>query len=135
MPHTPITIHTFQPGDARYLVQILHAAARSTAPRYYSAQQVEAWSPIPMPVDQFLTRLTDGRVMLVATEMDDTPLGFIDLEHNGHIDCFYCHPDWIGQGLGTRLYQETIKQALRAWAKMILLSHPRNLRPFSETRP
>ena len=26
-------------------------------------------------------------------------VGFAEFEANGHIDCFYCHPDFQGKGL------------------------------------
>ncbi len=64
-----------------------------------------------MTATQFLARIADAREVLVATAPNDAPLGFIELERNGHIDCFYCHPDWIGQGIGARLYQAAFEQA------------------------
>lgn len=57
-----------------------------------------------MTAAQFLARIADGRFVFVAAGPDDTPLGFVELERDGHIDCFYCHPDRIGQGIGARLY-------------------------------
>ncbi|NJK72265.1 MAG: GNAT family N-acetyltransferase [Synechococcaceae cyanobacterium SM2_3_60] len=31
-------------------------------------------------------------------------VGFAELEPNGHIDCFYVHKDYQGQGIGSLLY-------------------------------
>lgn len=112
MARLPILIRAFQADDAQHLPCIMHAAARSTAPRHYSAQQAEAWSPSPASAAQFLARIADDRLVFVATSPDNGPLGFIELERNGHIDCFYCHPDWIGKGIGARLYQKVVEQAL-----------------------
>ncbi|CAM5220268.1 hypothetical protein CDEF62S_00609 [Castellaniella defragrans] len=64
-----------------------------------------------MTAAQFLARIADERDVFVATVPNDAPRGFIELKRNGHIDCFYCHPDWIGQGIGARLYQAAVERA------------------------
>jgi len=99
-----LQIRLFRPVDAQVLAQIFHEAARSTAPRFYRPQQVAAWSPAPVPDEQFLTRVSDGRHIFVAVDQRDAPWGFIELEHDGHIDCFYCHPSMTGIGVGSLLY-------------------------------
>ncbi|MHB1949598.1 MAG: GNAT family N-acetyltransferase [Gammaproteobacteria bacterium] len=38
--------------------------------------------------------------------MDDKIVGFAELEDNGHIDCFYCHHEYQGCGVGSALMRE-----------------------------
>lgn len=65
-----------------------------------------------MPAGMYDARVDDGRTVIVASDADDTPIGFIELEQGGHIDCFYCHPDAVGTGVGRALYAEAEELAL-----------------------
>jgi GNAT superfamily N-acetyltransferase len=38
-------------------------------------------------------------------------VGFAEFESNGHIDCFFCHHDWIGKGVGSALMKEILQRA------------------------
>lgn len=78
----------------------------------YDQAQVEAWSPKPVSAAKFLARVSDGRSVFVAVSKDDKPIAFIELEESGHIDCFYCHPDAVGTGVGTALYEKLESAAL-----------------------
>ena len=46
----------------------------------------------------------DGRLVLVAVDGNDTPIAFIDLENDGHIDMMFCVPDWAGRGIVSGLH-------------------------------
>jgi putative acetyltransferase len=87
-PTPTVTIRPFTPGDAAALALIFHRSVREVGLRGYSQAQVEGWSPAPVAADAFLARVSDGRAVFVAVNGDDTPLGFIELEANGHIDRF-----------------------------------------------
>lgn len=75
----------------------MHAAIHAGGASGYTPAQLSAWSARPLPADVFLARLADGRTVWVA-EDGGAPVGFIELKHDGHIDCFYCHPARIGTG-------------------------------------
>ncbi len=38
-------------------------------------------------------------------------VGFAEFEPNGHIDCFYCHHEWIGYGIGHALNERYISKS------------------------
>ena len=99
-----VRIRDFKVSDASKLAQIYHDAVRLVGSRDYSQEQIEAWSPRPVSAEQFIQRVSDGRCVFVAVDQDDTPLGFIELEDDGHIDCFYCGPQVAGTGVGAELY-------------------------------
>jgi putative acetyltransferase len=67
---------------------------------------------MPVPAKKFLARVSDGRSIFVAVSENDKPIAFIELEENGHIDCFYCHPDAVGTGVVTALYERVESAAL-----------------------
>lgn len=98
-------IRLFRPADAAALAHIFHTSIHELASRDYTPEQVAAWSPSAPSSADFLTRVSDGRTVFVATSSNDTPIAFIELENNGHIDCFYCAPEAAGQGVGAALYQ------------------------------
>ncbi|MFS4580298.1 GNAT family N-acetyltransferase [Phaeobacter sp. C3_T13_0] len=101
-----MNIRHFRSEDAAALAQIFHAAVHGVGARDYSAAQLAAWSPEPAPSDHWHRRATDGREVFVAVDANDQAWGFIELEQDGHIDCFYCHPDVAGIGVGLALYQQ-----------------------------
>ncbi|WP_237402310.1 GNAT family N-acetyltransferase [Rhodovulum sulfidophilum] len=107
-----MNIRDFRPGDSAMLASIFHEAVHAVGSRDYSPEQVAAWSPAPVPAEQFLARISDGRSVFVAVTGSDAPIAFIELEEDGHIDCFYCSPEFVGHGVGKALYQRLETAAL-----------------------
>ena len=64
--------------------------------------------------EQYHARVTDGRAVTVAVSNNDIPAAFIEFETDGHIDCFYCHPDVAGLGVGRALFRHAQSQAIAA---------------------
>ncbi|GAB5433526.1 MAG: GNAT family N-acetyltransferase [Epibacterium sp.] len=97
-------IRPFEPRDAVDWARIFHTAVHEVGGRDYTPEQCAAWSPEPAPVDRVLERAQDGRRIWVAADTQDVAQGFIELEPDGHIDCFYLAPDVAGTGIGAALY-------------------------------
>lgn len=97
-------IRPFEADDAERLAALFHASIHQIGIRDYSAEQVSAWSPaVPDPRD-YIRRSLDGRIFLVAVDDDGKPVGYGDLEADGHIDHLYCLPDVVGTGIGSAIY-------------------------------
>jgi len=64
--------------------------------------------------EQYHARVTDGRAVTVAVSNNDIPAAFIEFEADGHIDCFYCHTDIAGSGVGRALFRHAQSQAIAA---------------------
>lgn len=107
-------IRPFRPADAPALAALFHAAVRKTGRRDYSDAQVRAWSAAPPDPARYVTQAADGRALLVAVDADDVPLGYGDVERDGHIDHLYCRPDVTGTGVGGAIYAALEVQA-RLW--------------------
>jgi putative acetyltransferase len=106
-----IEIRAARPQDAAELAALFHASVRQIAALHYSEDQVRAWSPdVPDPA-RFVTRITDGRTLLVASVRDGAILAYGDVEANGHIDHFYARPDAAGKGIARVLYDQLEKEA------------------------
>jgi putative acetyltransferase len=106
-------IRPFRDEDVTVLAQILHDAVHRIGARDYSPEQCAAWSPVPPAPAAFLARVRGSHRVFVAVDAGDRPLGFIELESDGHIDCFYCRPDVAGSGVGAALYRH-LEEAARA---------------------
>jgi putative acetyltransferase len=99
-------IRHYNSNDAGFLAEIFHEAVQGIGSLDYSEKQIAAWSPKAVTSEQFDNRVSDGRTVLVAVDSDENPVGFIELEANGHIDFFYCKPKNSGVGVGLALYKE-----------------------------
>ncbi len=107
------------PSDAPALARVFHQSVRQIGSKEYTAEQITAWSPAPVAPESFLKRVSDGRDVFVALDDEGQPCGFIELEANGHIDCFYCRPDVVGTGVGTALYNELEIKARKLGLKFL----------------
>ena len=105
-------IRPFRDEDATALGRIFHRAVQATPDIEYSADQRQAWSAGPIPAERYLDRIQAGdHQVYVAVDAGDQPTGFIELQPDGHIDCFYRDPDYAGSGVGAALYDHLEDQA------------------------
>ncbi len=98
-----IEIRLFEERDAEQIATLFHDTVRKVNIRDYSIAQVQAWAPDDIYFRDWV-KVCSSRFTYVA---DDAGVvaGFGELEQSGHIDCFYCHSDYQGCGIGRRLYQ------------------------------
>ncbi len=96
-------IRPFENRDAVDWGRIFHTAIHEIACHDYTPRQLNAWSPEPPPVDKVLEHVRNHHVW-VAVDEQDTAQALIELEPDGHIDCFFCAPSVAGKGVGTALY-------------------------------
>ena len=96
-------IRLFCPQDAEQIAQLFHETVREINIRNYSTNQVKAWAPDNLYFRNWL-EVCANRFTYVADE-NGVILGFGELEPDGHIDCFYCHKNYQGRGIGRQIYQ------------------------------
>lgn len=97
-------IRPYVPSDAPAIVDLFKRTVEAIGPRDYSAAQVRAWSDRTPDLVQVRARCSDGRVVLVAVDDQDTVMAYGDLEGDGHLDHLYCAPEYVGQGVASTLY-------------------------------
>jgi putative acetyltransferase len=125
-------IRPFRDGDAPALAAIFFESVRVIGGGHYSADQVAAWAPGPPDAEVFARLAGDGRTLLVATGEDGRPIAYGDLEADGHIDHFYCSPEWAGRGVARRLYEELERAARGAGIERLLVEASEPARRFFE---
>lgn len=95
-------IRPFVSTDADQLADLYHASIHEVGIKDYSVEQVWAWSPSKPDPEKYLSR-AGNRTLLVALNDGGEPVGYGDLEPNGHIDHLYCRPDAVGMGVGSAI--------------------------------
>lgn len=125
-----LIVRPYKPADAADLTAILHEAIHSIGARDYTPEQVRAWSPEPMPSEDYVARVADGRTVLVAVRADTRPVAFIELEADGHIDCFYCHSDVAGSGVGRALFRNAQSRAIETCTPRLFVEASEAARRF-----
>jgi putative acetyltransferase len=105
-------VRQFKPGDEPHLAEIFHSAIHQVASRHYSEAQVNAWAPRVPAEERFAARAADGRTIIIATDDNDRPMAYGDLEPDGHIDHLFCRPEVAGTGLAAAVYGELETEAV-----------------------
>src|SRR5688572_16874954 len=93
-----IQLRSFQPADAPALLALFRDTIRRINNRDYSPQQIRAWASDDIDEGVWAGRFS-GRFVVVAEE-EGKPVGFAELEANGHIDRVYVSADHQGMGIG-----------------------------------
>jgi len=99
--HPKFALRPFLPQDTAVLAEIFRASIEALTEDDYTPSQQEAWASAADNEEAFAERL-GKRLTLIAT-LKGSPVGFISLEDNRHIDMLYVHPAVAGQGIGTML--------------------------------
>ncbi|MDR6890980.1 MULTISPECIES: GNAT family N-acetyltransferase [Variovorax] len=80
-------VRPFKAGDEAPLLAVFRSAVHRIASRDYSAEQVQAWAPADLCVEEFSDRLRTNRPFVAVLGLE--PVGFADLQPDGYIDQFF----------------------------------------------
>jgi putative acetyltransferase len=121
-------IRLFHPQDAEQVALLFHETIHEINRRDYSGSQVKAWAPDNLYFRDW-AKVCATRFTYVADKAG-LILGFGELEVNGHIDCFYCHKDYQGQGIGKQIYQTIERQAIALQLNRLFVEASITAQPF-----
>ena len=121
-------IRLFQAQDAEQVARLFHETVRQINIRDYSDSQVRAWAPDDLNFRNWAVACSD-RFTYVA-EDNGVIAGFGELEANGHIDCFYCHKDYLRCGVGRQIYQAIEAKALSLSLHRLFVEASITAKPF-----
>ena len=96
-----IKIRDVRAGDAKARIEIFRSSVRIIARRDYTQDQVVAWAPDEIDIASWEVRCTTRRAFLAEDERG--PVGFADLEADGHVDMMYVHARCQGKGVASAL--------------------------------
>jgi putative acetyltransferase len=118
--------------DASEIMKLFYETIHAINIRDYSQEQVNAWAPDTMTVDRWIKR-QDTKQTFVA-DHNGQIIGFAELKTTGHIDFFYTHKDFQGQGVGTKLLDTIVTQATKLQLSRLFAEVSITARPFFEHR-
>lgn len=124
-----ISIRKYQPEDAKALAQIYFNTIHRINSQHYSKEQVDVWAPLKSSEAEGWSKKfskTNPFVAVVGEEI----VGFAEFEPDGHIDCFYCHHDWIGKGVGSALMHKINEEARKQNIDKIFAEVSITAKPF-----
>lgn len=125
-------LRSYQPEDAPALLALFRDTIRRVNCRDYSPEQIAAWSSEDIDPAAWAARFV-GRYVAVAEEADQ-PVGFAELEPDGHIDRLYVSADRQGQGIGRKLLAALVDEARRRGLARLLVEASLTARPFFEAQ-
>ncbi|MEO2091652.1 MAG: GNAT family N-acetyltransferase, partial [Gemmataceae bacterium] len=118
-------------ADAPALLTLFRDTIRRVNRRHYNPEQIAAWASDEIDPAAWAGRFA-GRFVVVAEE-DDRPVGFAELEADGHIDRVYVSADHVGQGIGKLLLAAVLGEAERRGLTRLFVEASVTARPFFET--
>lgn len=126
-----IIVRSYEERDAEDLAKIYYHTIHRINCRDYSKEQLNVWAPeASLQPERWLDRFQRTKPF-VAT-VNEKVVGFAEFERNGHIDCFYCHHDWIGKGVGSALVKVINQKAVEYGLDKIFAEVSITARPFFE---
>lgn len=127
-----VTLRTYQPDDALELLALFRDTIRRVNAHDYSPNQINAWASGDINPVAWTGEFV-GRFVVVAEEAG-RPIGFAELEPDGHIDRVYVSADHQRLGIGQQLLAAILTEARRIGLPRLFLEASITARPFFETQ-
>jgi putative acetyltransferase len=124
----PFSIRPFCKADGPALLALFRETVRRVNSSDYDAEQVHAWASDEIDAAAWTARFA-GRFAAVA-ERDGVPVGFTELEDDGHIDRFFVAADQQRCGVGRRLMTAILDEARRRGIARLHADVSITARPF-----
>jgi N-acetylglutamate synthase-like GNAT family acetyltransferase len=121
-------VRIYEIGDTEKIMKLFHDTVHEVNIRDYTKEQVDAWAPANMNSEIWIRDLKSK--FTYVSEENNEIIGFGELEENGHIDCFYCHKDFQGRGIGTQLLKHIESKAKSLGLKNLFTEASITARPF-----
>jgi putative acetyltransferase len=125
-----IPVRDFRPSDVEAFVEIFRSAVRLVARRDYTEEQTIAWAPDEIDTSGWEAHYA-GRQTFVA-EIDGRPVGFTDLEPDGHLNMLYVHASYQRQGVASALLRALEGAASRQGMRRVYTEASITARRFFE---
>lgn len=130
-------IRSYTPEDTYQIIELFYNTVHEVNIKDYTEAQVNAWAPKATDNQQWQNSLEHwenslSRKITYIAEQEGRILGFAELEDNGHIDRFYCHKDFQGQGIGACLYNTIESKARSLKLNRLFVEASITAKPFFE---
>lgn len=122
----------YQDGDHFCIGRIYHEAIHRLACRDYSEEQLKAWAGTKGDAEDWSNqwKARCERKQPFVKVLDGHVVGFIELDPDGHIDCTFVDPDYVGKGIMDEIMGEVKKEAMRLGLRRLHAEVSITARPF-----
>ncbi len=124
------TLRPYRPDDAPALLALFGDTIRRVNSQDYDAHQIDAWASDDIDPVAWAGRFA-GRFVVVAEEAG-RPVGFGELEADGHIDRVYVSADHQRQGVGRAVLAALVAEGRRKGLARLFTEASITARPFFE---
>ena len=125
-----ITIRELREDDLIQTAQVFFDAVQFGTTQHYSQRQKNAWAPDVPELGTWRERLLSQTV--VVAELDGKIIGFMTLKSDGCIDLAFVAPEFMGQGVATKLYASVLLSANSSGIDKLVTEASYLARPFFE---
>jgi putative acetyltransferase len=126
-----LQVRRYTADDCDDTIAIFLAAIREVASRDYSPAEIEAWAKVEDRA-AWAKRRASRPTFLV--DHAGRPIGFSDLEPDGHLDMMFVHPAHQGIGVASLLLATVEEEARKLGIGRIFTEASLTARPFFERR-
>lgn len=133
MHNNTVIIREYNEEDAPFLAAIYFNTIHFVNAMDYSLDQLNAWAPkTSLETAGWIQKWQKYSPVVAA--IGNKIVGFVEFEDNGHIDCFYCHHEHQGCGVGTALMKIVENKARKKHIKIIFAEVSITARTFFEAK-
>ena len=128
-----ISIRKYCPEDVQALANIYYNTIHQINIQHYSEEQVDVWAPkSSLETDGWAKKFSRTKPFVAV--IGDEIYGFAEFEPSGYIDCFYCHHNWIGRGVGKALMKAILQRARELKVDRLFSEVSITAKPFFESQ-
>ncbi len=124
-------IRLFQHEDAENTASLFRNTVKRINSPDYSPEQIKAWVPDDLDIEIWRSRLQKGLTYIAESEEGEL-IGFISIDHDGHLDLLYSHADHQRQGIGSYLLNYVENQFKSSGISYFSTDASITARPFFE---
>jgi putative acetyltransferase len=125
-----MNLRPYRPADAPALLALFKDTIRRVNSHDYGEAQIRAWASDAIDESAWASRF-EGRFVVVAEE-GGKPIGFLELETDGHIDRTYVAADCQRRGVGRSLLAAALEEARRRGIGKLFTEASITAQPFFE---
>lgn len=128
-------VRAYADRDAPILMRLFHDTVHEVCRRDYDAAALAAWAPATgLDAEVWRARFARTRPWVAVAEAvadaDETPVGFLELDESGRIDCCYVDHRRQRRGVGTLLMRHALAVAAASRVARLTADVSITARPF-----
>lgn len=104
-----VIVKSYDAIYAKSLTDLFYATVHSIDNEVYTEAQKDEWAPFPIEYEKWALRLQETSPFVAL--LNEDPVGFIEFNSDGYVNCFYVDQEYQNQGVGKLLYEKILENA------------------------